>query len=565
MNMDGLPDSVKVVSFDLFDTLILRPFLKPTDLFTLLGQIHSRNDFCDLRIKAESKARSSIGTEVTLDEIYSFMPKDLISFKELECQFEIDLCFANPWMKERYQSLTEGKIVIITTDMYLPRNVIESILKKNGIRYCKLYISSEHRKTKHNGSLFRYILDDLNIRPEEMMHIGDNRRADYNIPRSLGIQAVYIESPISGYLRTHFDQKRFFRRNRSLTASVILFMDMIREQRQDVWEDMGDRYGGPLAYSFTKYICDSHREGSIILFSARDGYTLMRTVESLDPSVESHYIHAQRILLEMLGSDISDIRIPSKFSDPVGHKRSLYMISKILRFYCPDIDQSGMDEGKLVQEYRNRIDSIIRSQEEKYQSYQRNLKSICSDSDVEVVDCTTMKMTSQRFIQKVLGRDVHGHYLVTLGNEDNGLHYDSLCSWPFSLIGWQRVDIPEFLLCSPEMPIIGWDDGPVYDTGPDFERIRADNYLKMSDSEFEYVKRMKDHFGEHLPSFNYMVVNKWVMLSAAPGTRYRELLGTIRWASTSDHMDWYPIIPWDGLTCSLFRLISKVIARINNK
>ena len=128
MNMDGLPDSVKVVSFDLFDTLILRPFLKPTDLFTLLGQIHSRNDFCDLRIKAESKARSSIGTEVTLDEIYSFMPKDLISFKELECQFEIDLCFANPWMKERYQSLTEGKIVIITTDMYLPRNVIESIL-----------------------------------------------------------------------------------------------------------------------------------------------------------------------------------------------------------------------------------------------------------------------------------------------------------------------------------------------------------------------------------------------------------------------------------------------------
>ncbi|MBR6911003.1 MAG: HAD-IA family hydrolase [Candidatus Methanomethylophilaceae archaeon] len=563
--MDGLPDSVKVVSFDLFDTLILRPFLKPTDLFTLLGQIHSRNDFCDLRIKAESKARSSIGTEVTLDEIYSFMPKDLISFKELECQFEIDLCFANPWMKERYQSLTEGKIVIITTDMYLPRNVIESILKKNGIRYYKLYISSEHRKTKHNGSLFRYILDDLNIRPEEMMHIGDNRRADYNIPRSLGIQAVYIESPISGYLRTHFDQKRFFRRNRSLTASVILFMDMIREQRQDVWEDMGDRYGGPLAYSFTKYICDSHREGSIILFSARDGYTLMRTVESLDPSVESHYIHAQRILLEMLGSDISDIRIPSKFSDPVGHKRSLYMISKILRFYCPDIDQSGMDEGKLVQEYRNRIDSIIRSQEEKYQSYQRNLKSICSDSDVEVVDCTTMKMTSQRFIQKVLGRDVHGHYLVTLGNEDNGLHYDSLCSWPFSLIGWQRVDIPEFLLCSPEMPIIGWDDGPVYDTGPDFERIRADNYLKMSDSEFEYVKRMKDHFGEHLPSFNYMVVNKWVMLSAAPGTRYRELLGTIRWASTSDHMDWYPIIPWDGLTCSLFRLISKVIARINNK
>jgi len=563
--MDGVSDSVKVISFDLFDTLILRPFLKPTDLFILLGQIQSRNDFYDFRIKAESKARSSIGTEVTLDEIYSFMPKDLISFKDLECQFEIDLCFTNPWMKQHYQSLIEGKTVIITTDMYLPRNVIESILKKNDIRYDRLYISSEHRKTKHNGSLFRYILDNLNIEPSEMMHIGDNRRADYSIPRSLGIHAVHIESPLSEYLRTHFDERRFYRRNRSLAASVILFMDIIREHRQDVWEDMGDRYGGPLAYSFTKYICDSHRESSIILFSARDGYTLMCTVESLDPSIKSHYIHAQRILLEMLGSDISDIHIPSKFSDPVGYKRSLFTISKILRFYCPDIDQSGMDERTLVQEYRNRVDSIIRSQEEKYQSYQRNLKDICSDSDVEVVDCTTMKMTSQRFIQKVLGRDAHGHYLVTLGNENSGLHYDSLCSWPFSLIGWQRVDIPEFLLCSPEMPIIGWDDGPVYDTGPDFERVRADNYQKISDSELQYVQRMKDYFGDHLPSFDYMVVNKWVMLSAAPGSRYRKLLSTIRWASTSDHVDWYPIVPWDSIPKSISRFISKVVARINSK
>ena len=92
----AVSDSIKVVSFDLFDTLVLRPFLKPTDLFNLLGQIQSRNDFCDFRTKAESKARSSIGTEVTLDEIYSFMPKDLIFFKDLECQFEIDLCFINP-------------------------------------------------------------------------------------------------------------------------------------------------------------------------------------------------------------------------------------------------------------------------------------------------------------------------------------------------------------------------------------------------------------------------------------------------------------------------------------
>ena len=369
MNMDGVSDSVKVISFDLFDTLVLRPFLKPTDLFILVGQIQSRNDFCDLRTKAESNARSSIGTEVTLDEIYSFMPKDLISFKDLECQYEIDLCFINPWMKKHYQSLIEGKTVIITTDMYLPRNVIENILKKNDIRYDKLYISSEHRKTKHNGSLFRYILGDLNIRPEEMMHIGDNRHADYRIPRSIGINAVHIESPSLKYLRTHFDEKRFYKRNKSLTASIVLFMDMIREYREDVWEDIGDRYGGPLTYAFTKHICDNRRDGSIVLVSARDGYTLMRTAEYIDPSIKAHYTYAQRILLEMLGSDIIHIRVPSKIVDPVGYKRAICTISKVLRFYFPDIDVNGMDENTLVREYSNRIEMINQSQKEKYQSY----------------------------------------------------------------------------------------------------------------------------------------------------------------------------------------------------
>ena len=188
---------------------------------------------------------------------------------------------------------------------------------------------------------------------------------------------------------------------------------------------------------------------------------------------------------------------------------------------------------------------------------------ICSGSEVDIVDCTTMKMTSQRFIQNVLEKEVHGHYLVTLGGGNKGLQYDSLCSWPYSLIGWQRVDIPEFLLCSPEMPIIGWDDGPVYDVGPDFERVRAENYQKISDFEFQYVHRMKGIFGDYLPTFDYFVVNKWIMLSAAPGTRYRQFLGTIRWASTSDHTDWYPIIPWDGLKDSLLRLLSKTIAIVN--
>ena len=54
-----------VVSFDIFDTLILRPLAKPTDLFYILEKRLNIKCFHDLRIEAEVQARKeSIKTSV---------------------------------------------------------------------------------------------------------------------------------------------------------------------------------------------------------------------------------------------------------------------------------------------------------------------------------------------------------------------------------------------------------------------------------------------------------------------------------------------------------------------
>lgn len=46
-----------VISFDIFDTLIFRPFEKPTDLFHMVGAELDYLDFARLRAEAEGKAR----------------------------------------------------------------------------------------------------------------------------------------------------------------------------------------------------------------------------------------------------------------------------------------------------------------------------------------------------------------------------------------------------------------------------------------------------------------------------------------------------------------------------
>ena len=46
-----------VISFDIFDTLIFRPFSSPTDVFYLIGEKFDFLDFKNLRVWAEWDAR----------------------------------------------------------------------------------------------------------------------------------------------------------------------------------------------------------------------------------------------------------------------------------------------------------------------------------------------------------------------------------------------------------------------------------------------------------------------------------------------------------------------------
>lgn len=92
----------KVVSFDVFDTLLSRPFVEPTDLFLYIETIYKRNGFARERVQAEKRARiKSLEEDITLEEIYKEVkPKfrDLLN-TELEC--EQKFLFSNEQGKKR--------------------------------------------------------------------------------------------------------------------------------------------------------------------------------------------------------------------------------------------------------------------------------------------------------------------------------------------------------------------------------------------------------------------------------------------------------------------------------
>ena len=94
-----------VISFDVFDTLVFRPFSDPTDLFYLLGRELEYMDFKGIRCEAERKARKEKMNrdgqdEVTLRDIYDCLEEMTgLSGRETmkrEIELEKRCCFANP-------------------------------------------------------------------------------------------------------------------------------------------------------------------------------------------------------------------------------------------------------------------------------------------------------------------------------------------------------------------------------------------------------------------------------------------------------------------------------------
>lgn len=211
-------EKTKIVSFDIFDTLVQRPFWEPTDLFYLLGIYANRFlhagdllSFRDIRISAERKARE-IGRlhrpsweEITLDDIYDVLQDWLgmtdnqrQAVENREIELELKYCHPRSYARELFQLCHAlGKRIIITSDMYLPKKAVEKILARCGYEgYEKLYLSSDVKLGKWSGNLYQHICKDLDASPENILHIGDTAPSDVDMAKKKGLQSFHFPKAV---------------------------------------------------------------------------------------------------------------------------------------------------------------------------------------------------------------------------------------------------------------------------------------------------------------------------------------------------------------------------------
>ncbi len=205
---------IEYVSFDVFDTLVVRPFLIPTDLFAFMEddvqQILGSFDlpcFSTYRHMAEMEARAAHRDQedVTFEQIYERLaeitkisPEQLKRIQELEIAYEMRFCTRREFAKRLWnEAVKAGKQIIVLSDMYLPESVIASILQKNG--YCgykALFVSADVGFTKGSGHLYSFAQQKLQISSgKRILHIGDNLRSDVAAAKKAGWNSYPLYNP----------------------------------------------------------------------------------------------------------------------------------------------------------------------------------------------------------------------------------------------------------------------------------------------------------------------------------------------------------------------------------
>ena len=294
-----------VISFDVFDTLIFRPFADPKALFLLLGHELGIYNFYDFRIKAEREARDKQfinhgNREVTLLDIYKIIEKQIGLKAEVGAKAEFDMeckyCYANPYFKAVYRMLSGmGKYLVVTSDMYLSKEQIKYILEKNGYKNLQnIIVSCEYNTSKASGGLYDYLKNIY--KHKKIVHIGDNYQSDFIIPQKKGIDSIHYPN-----INLIQDSKRAPGMSfllKELYGGLVNNLMLNRYKVYDTRYEFGYIYGGLYVLGFANWINQTAKRDGVekILFLSRDGDIYSRVFDMLDDHLPWEYFLWSRIV-----------------------------------------------------------------------------------------------------------------------------------------------------------------------------------------------------------------------------------------------------------------------------
>lgn len=306
---------MKISSFDIFDTCLIRKCGTPEnffDIFSLQAFNHepqewARQEFVAARRLTESKLWNE-SPHYTLQDIWSEMDwthrflKPKAELVRMEQNIEREMLVPVLKMRDQVNECRKrGDKIIFISDMYLSSEFLISVMREHGFYQegDALYVSCECHAGKWNGELFNYVRESEGLKSfHHWCHYGDNKIGDYKAPKKLGIRCTLINHEYTPYQKQWKDNDyslgfkfpsilaglgRALRYSTEWTTHTDFVLDII----------------APFYCSLVYRMLNDAKQRGIkrLYFCARDAHPLYQIAlqyTALFPGIESKYLYISR-------------------------------------------------------------------------------------------------------------------------------------------------------------------------------------------------------------------------------------------------------------------------------
>jgi HAD superfamily hydrolase (TIGR01549 family) len=306
--------SITIVSFDIFDTLLLRRTSSHREVFEQCGTspdikalFDTSGAFVQYRQAAEQSARQRHNTkeEIVLEEIYdefSLTTDQKRAFQELELLYEEKALLPNlqtdRWIKMAHDA---GKKVILISDMYLTTQQIIRIglskLRSNDL-ISHIFVSSECGYKKATGNLFNHVRDTLGFDFSQQFHIGDNIRSDIQIPHTFGIKTLHygLDSSSQNAIAHEYlySKTPLLEGHHARLLSALL--NPFSDKKERFYFSLASLFFAPALWEFSHWLAKTVQNRNLIQlnFLMREGDTFQYCFSKLYPNIQTRLIYASR-------------------------------------------------------------------------------------------------------------------------------------------------------------------------------------------------------------------------------------------------------------------------------
>jgi FkbM family methyltransferase len=551
-------EKTKFVSFDVFDTAILRPVLEPHDIFAFLNRV-ARDElksinlnFSEIRRQCERNLRlemdaDGLTQDPSLEQIYERIAgdfclnfKSLEKIKQLELDLEIRLSLKNPLIFSIYESaLAAGKEVIFCSDSYFDKKTLVKMLVDAGYKKFHMVFSScEIGATKKHGTMFPYVLEFLNVEANSILHLGDNIKSDDFNPKKINIRTFHVVAPRDQFLNKKGVHRSLWKAPGTLDFTTRCQLAIFANRffsgnpainpEESLFTGNHEKFGyyavGPFLYWLVKWIRREAqaREIDRLCFLSRDGYLPLKAWEILygsdDEAPTSLYLYASRRSFLPLNmkygnflSAIYSIKTGPNFTvkNFFFSRFNLPLAQHLLRIagktnLMPDMLISEC-EPEMRQLFIENEEIILKGIDRDAKHTEDYLTSVLEGSQKPALFDVGRKGSFQNTISRLVNDKIFGFYVLTEGNiSPNMSAKDFLAAFP-QVNRCQFNDEPDTIIyeslfsnLGPSVIGLNADMQPIFQEGTIPDENSREIIQNIQDGALLFIRDMKNNFGNLL-------------------------------------------------------------------